>query len=150
MRTLTLVVAMVLAGSAAGRAQGTSQATSDSDVTAKIVAMQHLWSQAYVLKDAKALERILDDNFVNVESDGKLMNKAEVMAEVKASTILQVLTESMVVNLHGDTAIVTGIFLMKGVERGKPFAQRERFLDTWICKQGQWVTVAGLVTPVGE
>jgi len=150
MRRLTLFVLMVFAGTAAGRAQGTSQGTSDSDVTAKIVAMEHMWSQAYVLKDPKALERILDDNFVNVESDGKLMNKADMMAEVRASTILQVLTESMVVNLHGDTAIVTGIFLMKGVERGKPFAQRERFLDTWFCKDGQWVTIAGLVTPVGE
>jgi hypothetical protein len=79
-----------------------------------------------------------------------LLTKAEVMAEVRESTILQVLTESMVVNLHGDTAIVTGIFLMKGVERGKPFAQRERFVDTWLCKNGQWVTIAGLVTRIGE
>jgi hypothetical protein len=72
------------------------------------------------------------------------------MAEVRTSTILQVLTESMVVNLHGDTAIVTGIFLMKGVEHGKPFAQRERFMDTWLYKNGQWVTIAGLVMPIGE
>src|SRR5579863_3832846 len=141
MRTLMLV-GMVCAATLSGYAQGTP----DSDATAKIIAMEHMWSQAYVLKDAKALERILDDTFVNVESDGKLLTKAEVMAEVRESTILQVLTESMVVNLHGDTAIVTGIFLMKGVERGKPFAQRERFVDTWLCKNGQWVTIAGLVT----
>ena len=146
MTTLTLVALMVCAGTASGYAQGTS----DSDATAKIIAMEHMWSQAYVLKDAKALERILDDTFVNVESDGKLLTKAEVMAEVRESTILQVLTESMVVNLHGDTAIVTGIFLMKGVEHGKPFAQRERFVDTWLYKNGQWVTIAGLVTPIGE
>jgi ketosteroid isomerase-like protein len=146
MRALTLVVLMVCAATWSGYAQGTS----DSDATAKIIAMEHMWSQAYVLKDPKALERILDDTFVNVESDGKLLTKAEVMAEVRASTILQVLTESMVVNLHGDTAIVTGIFLMKGVERGKPFAQRERFMDTWLYKNGQWVTIAGLVTPIGS
>jgi hypothetical protein len=145
MRTFTLVV-MVCAAASSGYAQGTS----DSDATAKIIAMEHMWSQAYVLKDPKALERILDDTFVNVESDGKLLTKADVMAEVRTSTILQVLTESMVVNLHGDTAIVTGIFLMKGVEHGKPFAQRERFVDTWLCKNGQWVTIAGLVTPIAE
>src|SRR5258708_39493795 len=110
MRRLTLVVLMVCTATWSGYAQGTS----DSDAAAKIIAMEHMWSQAYVLKDPKALERILDDTFVNVESDGKLLTKADVMAEVRASTILQVLTESMVVNLHGDTAIVTGIFLMKG------------------------------------
>jgi ketosteroid isomerase-like protein len=137
---------MVCAATAAGFAQGRS----DSDATARIIAMEHMWSQAYVLRDPKALERILDDAFVNVESDGKLLNKAGVMAEVRTSTILQVLTESMVVNLHGDTAIVTGIFQMKGVEHGKPFAQRERFVDTWLYKHGQWVTIAGLVMPVRE
>ena len=146
MRALTLVVLTVCAGTPSGYAQGPS----DSDATAKIIAMEHMWSQAYVLKDPKALERILDDTFVNVESDGKLLTKADVMAEVRTSTILQVLTESMVVNLHGDTAIVSGIFLMKGVEHGKPFAQRERFVDTWLYKNGQWVTIAGLVTPIGE
>ena len=146
MRTVTLVLLLVCTGSPAGYTQGTS----DSDVTAKIVAMEHMWSQAYVLKDSKALERILDDAFVNLESDGRLITKADVLAEVKVSTLLQVLTESMVVHLHGDTAIVTGVFLMKGVERGKPFAQRERFVDTWICKNGQWVTIAGLVTPIEE
>jgi ketosteroid isomerase-like protein len=145
MRTLTLVV-IVCAATLSAFAQGTS----DSDATAKIIAMEHMWGQAYVLKDPKALERILDDTFVNVESDGKLLTKAEVMAEIRESTILQVLTESMVVHLHGNTAIVTGVFLMKGVARGKPFAQRERFVDTWLCRKGQWVTIAGLVMPVRE
>jgi hypothetical protein len=145
MRTLTLVV-IVCAATLSAFAQGTS----DSDATAKIIAMEHMWGQAYVLKDPKALERILDDTFVNVESDGKLLTKAEVMAEIRESTILQVLTESMVVHLHGNTAIVTGILLMQGVERGKPFGRRERFVDTWLCRGGQWVTLSDLVTPIRQ
>lgn len=112
--------------------------------------MEHVWGYAYVSKDPKALERILDDAFVNVDSDGILQTKAEVLAEVRASTVLQFLTESMVVHLHGNTAIVTGIFLIKGMEHGKPYAQRERFVDTWLCKDGQWVSIAGLVTRIGQ
>ena len=146
MRALTWVLLMTCTGTLSGYAQRTP----DSDVATKIVAMEHMWSQAYVLKDPKALEKILDDAFVNVESDGKVITKADVLAEVRTSAVLQVMTESMVVRLHGDTAIVTGVVLIKGVERGKPFAQRERFVDTWLYKNGQWVTIAGLVTPVGE
>jgi len=146
MRTVTLVMLLACTGTPAIFAQGLS----DLDVTTKIVAMEHMWSQAYVLKDPKALERILDDAFVNVESDGKVITKADVLAEVTKSSVLQVLTESMVVRLHGDTAIVTGVVLIKGLERGKAFAQRERFVDTWLCKNGQWVTIAGLVTPIRE
>jgi hypothetical protein len=146
MRTLTLVVSMLCVAALLGY----SQETSDPDATAKIVAMQHVWSQSYVLKDPKALERILDDAFVNVESDGTLITKAEVLAEVKASTALQVLTASMAVHLHGDTAIVSGVVTIRRMERGRPVVQRARFVDTWLYKNGQWVTIAGLVTPVGE
>jgi ketosteroid isomerase-like protein len=134
----------------AGTLSGYTPADSESDVGAKILAMEHVWVQAYMSKDPKALERILDDAFVNVDSDGKLQTKADVLAEVRTSTVLQFLTESMAVHLHGNTAIVTGIFLIKGVERGKPYAQRERFVDTWLYKNGQWVSIAGLVTRIGQ
>jgi ketosteroid isomerase-like protein len=140
-----LVALLVFGGTGASYAQESS----DSDVGAKILAMEHVWGQAYVSKDAQALERILDEAFINVDSDGKVQTKAEVLAEVRASTARQFLTESMVVHLHGKTAIVTGVFVIKGVERGKPYAARERFVDTWFCRNGQWVSIAGLVTRVG-
>ena len=146
MRTVILVTLLACAGTSAAHVQGNS----DSDVGAKILAMEHMWGHAYMSKDPKALERILDDAFVNVDSDGVLQTKAEVLAEVRTSTVLQFLTESMVVQLHGNTAIVTGIFLIKGVDHGKPFAQRERFVDTWFYKNGQWVSIAGFVTRIGE
>jgi ketosteroid isomerase-like protein len=145
-RTLLLVALLACAGMSSGFAPGDS----DSDAGAKILAMEHMWAQAYVSKDPKALERILDDAFVNVDSDGKLQTKGDALAEVRTSTALQFLTESMAVQLHGSTAIVTGIFLIKGVDHGKPYAQRERFLDTWIFKNGQWVSIAGLVMRIGR
>ena len=145
MKTLMLVVLLASVGTSAGYAQD-----ADSDVEAKILATQHMWGQAYVSKDPKALERILDDEFVNVDSDGILQTKAEVVAEVRTSTVVQFLTESMVVHLHGNTALVTGIFQLKGVDRGKPYAQRERFVDTWFYKNGLWVSIAGLVTRIGQ
>ena len=146
MRTLLLVALLACVGTSAGYAQGDA----DSDVEAKILAMEHMWGHAYMSKDPKALERILDDAFVNVDSDGVVQTKAEVLAEVRASTVVQFLTESMVVHLHGNTAIVTDVFLIKGVDHGKPFAQRERFVDTWFYKNGQWVSIAGLVTRMGQ
>jgi len=145
-RTLMLVALLACVGTSAGYAQ----TGADSDVKAKILASQHMWGQAYLSKDPKALERILDDAFVNVDSDGILQTKAEVLAELKESTIVQFLTESMVVQLHGNVAIVTGVFEIKGVDHGKPYAQRERFLDTWLYKNGQWVSIAGLVTRTGQ
>jgi len=145
-RTHIFVALLACVGTLAGPVPGDA----DSDAETKILAMQHMWGQAYVSKDPKALERILDDAFVNVDSDGILQTKAEVVAEVNTSSAVQFLTESMVVHLHGNAAIVTGVFEIKGVDRGKPYAQRERFVDTWLYKNGQWVSIAGLVTRVGQ
>jgi len=141
-----LVALLACAGTSAGYAPEDSE----SDVGAKILAMERVWSQAYASKDPKALDRILDVAFVNVDSDGRLQSKAEVLAEVRTSTALQFLTESMVVHMHGNTAIVTGVFLIKGVDHGKAYVQRERFVDTWFYKDGQWVSIAGLVTRIEQ
>jgi len=146
MRTLMLVVLLACAATSAVDAQGDP----DSDAASKIVAMEHVWAQAYMAKDPRALARILDDAFVCVASDGKLMTKAQVMGDVKTSTALQILTESMVVHMHGDTAIVMGTFRTRGVEHGKPYARRERFVDTWLNKNGQWVSLTTMVTLTAE
>jgi ketosteroid isomerase-like protein len=146
MRSLMLVMVLACAGTSAAYAQRDS----DTEAVSKIVAMEHVWAQAYMIKDPKALAAILDDAFVCVTSEGKVLNKAEVLADVNTSTALQILTESMVVHLHGDTAIVSGTFRTKGVERGKPYARRERFVDTWLYKNGQWVSITTMVTFAGD
>jgi ketosteroid isomerase-like protein len=147
MKTMILLALVACAGNSVLRAQW---AASDPDAKSKIVAMEQVWNQAFVLKDSKALDTILDDRFVNVESDGRLITKGDMLAEVKGSTALQIFTESTEVHVHGDTAIATGVFRIKGVQQGKPFAERARFVDTWLLKNGQWVTIAGVVTPIGE
>jgi ketosteroid isomerase-like protein len=123
-----------------------AQQNSDADRESKIIAMEHVWAEAFRTKDPRALASILDDGFVCVSSDGRLFTKAEVLADVKESGALQLLMDSMVVRLHGDTAIITGIFRTTGIEHGKAFARRERFVDTWIYQNEQWVSISSLVT----
>jgi ketosteroid isomerase-like protein len=137
-----LVALLVCAASWAGHAQEDS----DADTKSKIIAMEHVWAEAYRDKDPRALARILDDGFVCVSSDGKLYSKDEILADVKASDSLQLLMDSMVVRLHGDAAIITGIFRTTGLDHGKPFARRERFVDTWLYRNRQWISISSIVT----
>jgi ketosteroid isomerase-like protein len=60
----------------------------------------------------------------------------------------QVAPESMSVRVFGNTAVATGVFRAKGVEGGKSYVRRERFVDTWIFKEGKWVCVATNAVPV--
>jgi ketosteroid isomerase-like protein len=138
---------MLLAGM--GTFAGYGQ-TSQSDERSKLFALENVWNQAAQRNDLKALQHLLDDAFVYVDSSGKIMTKTDVLARVQASPVHQVLSESMVVHLHGDTAVVTGIYQTKGIEHGKPFKHRERFIDTWRYKNGVWMSIASLTTPIGS
>jgi ketosteroid isomerase-like protein len=129
---------------------GYAQETTDSQSESKIVALENLWNQAAQAKDLKALSVILDDGFIYVDRDGKVLTKADVLANIKASHDIQVSSESMYVYLHGSIAIVSGIYLTRGTHHGKPFIRRDRFLDTWSSRNGTWIVIASLTTPIAQ
>jgi ketosteroid isomerase-like protein len=122
----------------------------DSSVQSKVIALEKAWNQAYKAGDTKALDGILDDQIVLINDDGSVQTKAEFLKTVKKSDSQeqQVAPESMSVHVFGSAAIATGVFRAKGVEAGKPYVRRERFVDTWVNKGGKWVCVATNATPV--
>ncbi len=121
-----------------------------SSVQSKVIAFEKAWNQAYKAGDTKALDGILDDQIVLINDDGSVQTKAEFLKGVKKSDSQeqQVAPESMSVHVFVNTAIATGVFRAKGVEAGKPYVRRERFVDTWVYKGGRWVCVATNATPV--
>jgi ketosteroid isomerase-like protein len=131
-----------------------AQTESESATRSKIVALEQLWNQAYKSGDTKALDSILDDAIVLVNDDGSLQNKKEFLASVKSPTPQagaqqqQVAPELFDVHVFGNVAIATGVMRVKGVEGGKPYTRRERFVDTWVIKRGTWVCVGTDATPV--
>jgi ketosteroid isomerase-like protein len=133
-------------------------APAQSDVEAgaksKVVALEQLWNQAYKSGDIKALDSILDNGIVLVNDDGSVLTKTEFLASVKAGGAQtsaqqqQVAPESLNVHVFGTVAIATGVMRVKGVEGGKSYVRRERFVDTWVYKGGNWVCVGTDATPV--
>jgi ketosteroid isomerase-like protein len=121
-----------------------------SEVQSKIIALEKAWNQAYKLGDIRALDTLLDDQIVLINDDGSVQTKAEFLAGVKPSKSQeqQVAPESMSVHVFGNTAVATGVFRAKGVEAGKPYTRRERFVDTWIYSGDRWVCVATNATPI--
>jgi len=117
----------------------------------KIVAMEKAWNQAYKFRDKKALGEILHDSMVLVNDDGSLQSKSVFLASVDAarpSDEQQAEPESISVRVFGDVAIATGVFREKGVENGKAYVRRNRFVDTWVNRNGARVCVAASATPV--
>jgi ketosteroid isomerase-like protein len=117
-----------------------------------IVALEKAWNQAYKLGDAKSLDSLLDDSVVLINDDGSVQTKSEFLGSLKSASTSQdqqVAPESMTVHLHANNiAVATGVFQAKGMEKGKHYTRRERFVDTWVYKTGKWVCVASNATPV--
>lgn len=112
------------------------------------MALEHAWNQAEAFKDLKALDTILDNAIVYVDSDGTLMNKSEFLAHVKSARLQQVVTQSMSVQFFGETAIVTGTYQSSEFQNGRSVVHRGRFVDAWVSKGSTWVCVAAEATPI--
>lgn len=117
----------------------------------KIIALEKAWNQAYKFRDKKALGELLSDSIIIVNDDGSVLSKAAFLASVDAapsSDDQQAEPESIAVHLSGDVAVASGVFRIKGIEKGKPYTRRNRFVDTWVSKGSTWVCVSGSATPI--
>src|SRR3954469_18868705 len=124
------------------------QQTYDREVESRLIALERLAKlQACAAKDLKTLDQLLDDAFVYVDQEGQLQKKADLLLYVQNADSLRFLTRDMIVRVHGDTAIVTGLFQLKAIVHGKPFVVNGRFVDTWLNKSNHWVVIASLTTP---
>ena len=140
MKWAIVTVSLILLGVGLGAAR---QST-DSDEGGRILGLEKAWNLALEQKDVKALDMLLANTMVSVDIDGSVSSKTEFLASIKAPEYQpsQAVTEQTRVQVYRDTAVVVGIFRVKGTDKGKPFMHRERFVDTWIKTNGAWQCVA--------
>jgi ketosteroid isomerase-like protein len=122
----------------------------DAEIQTKIMALEKAWNLAYKFSDTRALDSLLDDQIVLINDDGSTQTKSQFLASIKGTMVQeqQVSPESIAVRVHGTIAIATGVFRAKGLQGGKHYVRRERFVDTWILKGGRWVCIATNATPI--
>ena len=143
MRKLSLCAAMlVIAATLQGAAQNAS------DEAGRVLGLENAWGHAIEAKDTKGLDQLLAPTFLAVEIDGSVSSKAEFLAGIRAPEYQpsQAVNEQINVQVYGNSAVVVGIFRVKGVEKGKPYVHRERFIDTWIKHEQSWQCVASSAT----
>jgi hypothetical protein len=117
-----------------------------------VVALENAWSQAQERHDSKALDRLLDDSFIDVEYDGSSMNKKAFLAAIGRPSWdeQELVIESMTVQVYRGSAVVTGVYRAKGSHQGKPYLRRGRFTDTWVNQNGNWLCVASQSTLISR
>ena len=96
-------------------------------------------------QDATAIERILADEYLYTNEEGKVKNKAEDLASYKNSDVkfeLFEISDQKVRVIGNSAAIETGTVRFKGTGKGKPFDGSERYTTTWVWRGGRWQIAA--------
>ncbi len=111
---------------------------------ANVRAMELKIGDLYRHHQIEAFAPMLDDDFVITFEDGSVYSKTGYLAySASASTRVEVVEiPEMRIHMHGDTAIVTGVYHERGVEKQAPYDYRDRFTDVWMKKSGKWRLVA--------
>ena len=134
-----------LAGAAWPQARETSGAAEKA-----VEALENQWLQSIKTNNPDLVAPLLADKFVSTDGEGKVMNKAQSLADAKAVKNVSADYENVQVTAFGDTAIATGGYKGKGTDAsGKPFDMHSRWTDTWVkMPNGKWQCVASQDTPV--
>jgi ketosteroid isomerase-like protein len=109
-----------------------------------IVALENQWLKSQQTNNPDLTAPLLADKYVYTSEDGKVMNKAQSLADAKATKYTSADYENVQVTVFGDTAIAIGGGKFKGTDSsGKPMDSHERFTDTWVkMPDGKWQCVA--------
>ena len=128
------------------------QATPEVSVEQTLMQLERDWSQASLKKDIDTLNKIMADDWVNIDFQGKAVTKAQTIANLKSglpATQAAGLGE-MKVRVFGDSAIVTGSDTGKSGSKGKEVIEKYLWTDVFVRRNGRWQAVASQSTKVAR
>jgi hypothetical protein len=112
--------------------------------TGTLVALERMWNEAQVSRDATAIAGMIGDRFINTEFYGEVSNRGKFLADFADPKFRPSLMniQNVEVQMYATTAVVTGDYHTKGFYAGKPYEHFGRFTDTWVLQDGKWLCVA--------
>jgi len=139
--------ALFLASLAApARAQGAA----GPGVEEQLKKMERDRAAAVVKGDVATLEGLTADDYILINANGQLSDKATTMNNIKTGNIKLTANEvsDLKVRVYGDTAVVTGKANSKGTIGGRELKGPVMFTRVYVKKNGKWQSVAFQQTPI--
>ena len=147
MKRLTIAVCVLVLVSAVAIIAQTTQTTfapRGGTVEQELIKLENGWNDAMVKQDVAFLDRILADDWMVGESDGRVTTKAQFLANIKSGDTLitsEVLNDYKV-HVYGDTAVVLCHYTEVSTNKGKDTSGKYQGTDTWVKIAGNWRCVA--------
>ena len=138
-----LLIAIVTAGTVLAQNSKPATSAQDAATAEEIKKLEHDRIQAGVRKDVVYVAAATAGEYVQIDWDGKVLDKTATLARIKSSNIqLQSNTlDEISVRVYGDTAVVTGLATRKGVMDGKDISTGIRYTRVYTKRDGRWQVV---------
>ena len=129
-----------------GTATNDLNASPEEDVKT-VAALDTKYQAAVKSNDAAMMDQILADDFVLVTGRGKVSRKADLIESARKKEVAYERQDeepgTQKVRVWGDTAVVTALLWIKGVQGGKPADYKLWFSDTYVRTAAGWRYVFG-------
>ena len=145
MKTLAFTVILaILASIQVAVAQGASATSRDAAVVKQIEHLEEARNQAILKSDAASIEKMTSDDYTFITLKGELRTKAEIVKGFSSGSFKYEsrTISDLKVRVYGDTAVVTGRSIQKGVENGKDYSGDYWFTRVYVKQNNAWITVA--------
>ena len=118
-------------------------AAAASQVPPDLAAAVHAYDLAQSDGNRAELERWVADDYVLVNSSGKVEDKAKLISDYTAPGFdLEPFTvEQPVERVWKDGAVMGGVATIRGTSDGQRFEMRLRFADIWARRGGRWQVI---------
>jgi ketosteroid isomerase-like protein len=120
----------------------------------EVIEFRNKYIEAEENRDMPFLDKILADDFFALNPQGKLLDKAQQLENLKRpDRTLKVLNprETHVQFYgNGDVAILTEHVTVDGNDKGRPFGGEYRFLRVFAKQNGNWKVVLAQGSPMPE
>lgn len=112
----------------------------NAKVPADLAARVHAYDEAQVKGDKAALEDLVADDYVLINSGGQRQSKADLIRDyTKPGFKLEpFVIEEAVELVWSNGAVMGGVARIHGVDDGQAFDVRLRFSDIWAKRRGKW------------
>ena len=109
----------------------------------ELLKLENDFARAVTNNDADAVAGFLADDWMIVDPDGGLIDKARFLGVIKSGVLSHESMESedLRVRLYGNTAVVTGLTTTKGKFMGQDFSSCERATDIFVKQNDRWQCV---------
>ena len=109
----------------------------------ELLKLENEFARAVISNDADAVDGFLADDWIIVDPDGGIIDKARFLGVIKSGALSHEMMESadLRVRLYGNTAVVTGLTTTKGKFMGQDFTSCERATDIFVKQNDRWQCV---------